>query len=266
MSVLKWVLGGMGWALGGPIGAIVGVALASLFDGARSLPSAEEESASTSSSSSSSSFSSSSSSSSTYNRSRRRTNQGNVRISILVLIAAVMKADGHVRKSELDRVKRYLLLNYSESEALEALQVLKGVLNQDFDPLPVAQQIAEHVNYSTRLEMLHFLLDLAFSDGEYAPSEERLIVALTAALRLSPADYRSLLSLYQKEDPDWAYTALEITPGATNEEVKKAYRRMAMKYHPDKVAGAGEDMVKKAEEKFRAINEAYETIKKQRGM
>ncbi|MBQ3914155.1 MAG: DnaJ domain-containing protein [Paludibacteraceae bacterium] len=73
--------------------------------------------------------------------------------------------------------------------------------------------------------------------------------------------------MYQKsKDPNWAYVALEIEPGATNDEVKKAYRRMAMKYHPDKVAGAGEEMREKATEKFRAINEAYEHIKSQRGI
>jgi DnaJ like chaperone protein len=70
----------------------------------------------------------------------------------------------------------------------------------------------------------------------------------------------------KKKDPNWAYTALEIDPSATNEEVKKAYRRMAMKYHPDKVASAGDDVKQRATEKFRAINEAYEYIKMIRGM
>ena len=81
------------------------------------------------------------------------------------------------------------------------------------------------------------------------------------------ADYQSLLALYQRhKDVNWAYTALEIQPNATDDEVKKAYRRMAMKYHPDKVANAGEDIRKQATEKFRGINEAYEHIKKQRGL
>ena len=81
------------------------------------------------------------------------------------------------------------------------------------------------------------------------------------------ADYQSILALYQRhKDVNWAYTAVEIQSDATDEEVKKAYRRMAMKYHPDKVANAGEEIRKQATEKFRGINEAYEHIKKQRGI
>ena len=84
---------------------------------------------------------------------------------------------------------------------------------------------------------------------------------------IQPMDYRSLLSMYRRDaDPNWAYTALEITPQATDEEVKRAYRRMAMKYHPDKVSNAGEEVQRSATEKFRIINQAYETIKKARGI
>ena len=86
-------------------------------------------------------------------------------------------------------------------------------------------------------------------------------------MSLQSADYQSILALYQRhKDRNWAYTALEISPTATDEEVKKAYRRMAMKYHPDKVANACEEIRKQATEKFRGVNEAYEHIKQQRGL
>ena len=62
------------------------------------------------------------------------------------------------------------------------------------------------------------------------------------------------------------YSVLEVPRTATQDEIKKAFRKQAMKYHPDKVAGAGEEMREKATEKFRAINEAYEHIKSQRGI
>ena len=178
-----------------------------------------------------------------------------------------MKADGHVKRQELDAVKRFLLQNFGENDGKEALQMLKEMLKQNIDYVQVAQQIRVNVNYSTRLEILHFLLDLAHADGEYASQEEYIIEQIAKALGLSNADYRSLLALYgKKKDPNWAYQALEIEPSATNDEVKKAYRRMAMKYHPDKVASAGEEVKQKATEKFRAINEAYEYIKTLRGI
>jgi DnaJ like chaperone protein len=68
------------------------------------------------------------------------------------------------------------------------------------------------------------------------------------------------------EDTDWAYKVLEIEKSASNDEIKKAYRSMAVKYHPDKVAYLGDDIRKSANEKFQKVNEAYEKVKKERGL
>jgi DnaJ like chaperone protein len=59
---------------------------------------------------------------------------------------------------------------------------------------------------------------------------------------------------------------LEIDSSATDDEVKKAYRKQAMKHHPDKVSHLGEEIRKAAEEKFQKLNEAYERIKSARGI
>lgn len=253
MSAAKWLLGGLGFVLGGPIGAIIGVVIGGLFEGSAALPGGSSETRTGYQTS--------------QQQNRRTASADDIRVSLLVLIACVMKADGRVKKVELDKVKQFLLRNYGEQGALQALQVLKGLLDQDINPASVATQIAANVNYSTRLELVHFLLEIANSDADFADSEKQVIDIIAGALNISQADYRSLLALYQKaQDPNWAYQALEIEPGATDDEVKKAYRRMAMKYHPDKVAGAGEEIREKATEKFRAINEAYEAIKKQRGI
>lgn len=253
MGFFKWLfLSGLGYAIGGPIGLLIAQVVTFLSDGiSTALPQGD-------------------SSQTTHTNQRtytRHATQGDIRVSILILVACVLKADGIVKKSELGVVKKYLLQTYGESAALEALQVLKKLLEQDIDHLAVANQIKQYVNYSTRLAILQFLVNLAFADGEYAQAEALVIEQISVALGVSDADYRSLLAVYGKtQSPDWAYQALEITRSASNEEVKKAYRRMAMKYHPDKVASAGEDVKQKATEKFRAINEAYESIKKERGM
>ena len=188
-------------------------------------------------------------------------------MSLIVLIACVMKADGLVKKSEVNHIKPFLLKNYGEEGARDALQLLKELLQKDINPVGVSRQIAQHVNYSTRLEILHLLLDVAMADGEMADSEVQVVETIVEHMGIQPMDYRSLLSMYRRDaDPNWAYTALEITPQATDEEVKRAYRRMAMKYHPDKVSNAGEEVQRSATEKFRIINQAYETIKKARGI
>lgn len=251
MSAAKWILGGLGFVLGGPIGAVIGVIIGSLFEDNKALPKAGDTTESAG----------------TGQHFRHRPTQGDIRVSLLVLVACVMKADGHVKRQELDVVKRFLLQNYGEEDGKAALQMLRQLLDQQIDHIAVARQIRDNVNYSTRLEILHFLLDLAHADGAYDPAEQQVIEQIFQALYVSPADYRALLALYgRQQDPDWAYKALEIEPSATNEDVKKAYRRMAMKYHPDKVASAGDDVKQKATEKFRAVNEAYEAVKKQRGM
>ena len=172
-----------------------------------------------------------------------------------------------VLKAEINYIKPFLLRNFGEEGAKQALQLLKELIDKDIDATAVAQQIRQYVNYSTRLELVHLLLDLANADGEISGNELRVIEQISINMAVQSADYQSLLALYQRhKDVNWAYTALEIEPTATDAEVKKAYRRMAMKYHPDKVANAGEEIRKQATEKFRGINEAYEHIKQQRGL
>ena len=248
MSASKWILGGLGFVLGGPIGALIGVGIASLFDmGSQRVEEYTQD----------------------IPRSSRartaRATQGDVRVSIIVLLACVIKADGRVLKSEISSIKPFLVRNFGEEGAKQALQLLKQLLEQDINPAQVAQQIRQHVNYSVRLELVHLLLEVAKADGDVAEAETQVIEQIAIHMGIATADYQSLLSLYrQHKDANWAYTALEIEPSASDEEVKKAYRRMAMKYHPDKVANAGEAIRQQATEKFRKINEAYEAIKEMR--
>jgi DnaJ like chaperone protein len=184
-----------------------------------------------------------------------------------VLLACVIKADGRVLKSEINFIKPFLLRTFGQEGAKQALLLLKELLNQHIDVAAVAQQVAQYVNYSTRLELLHLLLQVANADGEIDSNELNVINRIATNMSIKDADYQSILALFKRQqDSNWAYTALEIQPSATDEEVKKAYRRMAMKYHPDKVANAGENIRQQATDKFRGINEAYEHIKKQRGL
>ena len=248
MSLGKWILGGLGFAVGGPIGALIGVFVASMFDLSKDSQNDHESTRST-------------------NHGRRRATQGDISVSIIVLLACVIKADGRVLKSEINFIKPFLLRTFGEERAKQALALLKQLLTEDIDPVAVSRQMAQYINYSTRLEFVRLLLEVSNSDGDIAPEELNIIEIIATNMSVQPADYQSLLALYQRhKDVNWAYTALEISPSATNDEVKKAYRRMAMKYHPDKVANASEELRKQATDKFRGINEAYEHIKQQRGM
>ena len=181
--------------------------------------------------------------------------------------AAVMKADGSVVKSELNVVKSYLLKHYGEDEALDALRMLRELLKQDIDYRAVAGQVRMNVTYSARLQLLHVLFSIAMSDGQMPEREMAVVKAIADAMGVYDSDFRSIMAMFSvSRNEDWAYEVLEIKKEATDDEVKKAYRRMAMKYHPDKLAGMGEDIKQQSTEKFRKINEAYEHIKSVRGM
>jgi DnaJ like chaperone protein len=237
----KWLGGGLGWAFGGPIGGLIGFAVGSMFDAPTITVKTTQD--------------------------RAASAQNDFKMSLLVLIACVMKADGRIQKSELAIVKRFLVANFGEDGALEALQILKNLLEQDINETEVAMQINQYMNYSAKLQLVHLLFDIAMSDGEVHPSEQAMLERIATIFRISKADFESLKAPYFKNsDPTWAYKTLEIEPTATEDEIKKAYRRMAMKFHPDKVHNLGEEMKKSAHEKFRTINEAYETIKKAKGM
>lgn len=242
----KWITGGLGFVLGGPIGALIGFFVGSLIENSSQLQMQESRSPS---------------------ENNNQTAEGDFKVSLLVLIASVMKADGKPNKSELNLVKQFLLSNFGEEGALEALQLLKNLLKQDINDVEVAIQINRYMNYSAKLQLVHFLFDIAYVDGVEHLNEVQVIQRIASNLRITPLDFESLRAPYRKsKDTNWAYKTLEIETVATNDEVKKAYREMAKKYHPDTVANLGEDIKKKATEKFRTINEAYEELKKQRGI
>ena len=233
----KWIAGGLGWAFLGPIGGILGFVLGSILDKDNMVA---ENSAGNS-----------------------RTTTGGYVMSLLVLIAATMKADGKVLKSELDYVKTFLVHNFGADSARSAVNMLHDLLKQSIPVADVCRQIQKNLDYSSRLQMLHFLFGIAQADGNVTTNEQELLKHMAQNLGISEKDLESIQSMFIA-NKDAAYKILEIDPSASVENIKKAYRTMAMKYHPDNVSYLGEDFQNAAKEKFQKVNEAYETIKKER--
>ena len=190
-------------------------------------------------------------------------------VGMMTLVAAVMKADGRATKSELEHVKAFLAENFSRDFAREALAALRELLKIDRPVGPVCRRLASDLNYSQRLELLHLLYGVAWADGVFDAGEERLLLQIGRDLGIRAADVGSIAAMFRRqaaeakaqEDAEDDYRILGIEKGASEEEVRKAYRRMAMKYHPDKVAHLGPEFQRDAEAKFRRIHEAYERIK-----
>ena len=187
-------------------------------------------------------------------------------VSLLVLSSAVIKADGQVSQSELNCVREFIRRSFGDSAVDEAMRMLDGFNRQQVNIYSVGDQIASNMNYSQRLQLFHYLVQIATADGLFSKSEKSVLEAIGAVIRLQNSDINSVIAMFYKETDESAYAVLGISPSATDDEVKSAYRRMAMKNHPDKVATLGPEVQKAAEEKFRQIQDAYETIKRQRGM
>jgi DnaJ like chaperone protein len=165
----------------------------------------------------------------------------------------------------LDFVKRFLVTQFGVEEAELQLRALREILKQEYDLSLITGQIRQNMEYAGRLQLLHFLYGISMADGVAHPSEIQAIEQISSLLGVSPPDLVSIRSMFIK-DATSAYKIMEISQDATDEEVKKAYRKMALKYHPDRVSTMGEDVQKAAKLKFQELQAAYEEIKKQRGM
>ncbi|MBP3763747.1 MAG: TerB family tellurite resistance protein [Bacteroidales bacterium] len=259
-SITKWLFAGLGWAIGGPIGALLGWFLGKAIAPDRLTEAPPQAS---------------------HRGPYRNTgSQQDINAALMVLIAAVMKADGQVKRSELDYVKRFLLQNYGEQRGKQMLKLLQQLVEQDIPVADVCAQIKVNTDYNTRYHMTDFLFGLGGADGHFHQAELHTLRQIALHLGLSSSDYTSIHERHvgstgygygggssQSSRPRTGsygkdpYKILGIDSSATDDEVKKAYRRMAMKYHPDRVAGMSEELQRNASEQMKAVNQAYEQIK-----
>ncbi len=287
MGLPKWIGGILGWVSGGPIGALLGVLAGSavehliewsmqITDGSDPLGGSGKGRTGfgrTGYGQGSNGYGQASgygrTNSGTYARTTRGWSAAEQRnsffVSLLVLSSAVIKADGRTHPAELRTVQEFMRRNFGESAAQEAMSMLEQLGSQQVNIYSVGPQIAANMNYSQRLQLLNYLIQIATSDGDFSSSEKSVIEAIASTIGIRPTDAASAIAMFYR-DADSAYSVLGISPSASDDEVKSAYRRMAMKNHPDKVATLGPDVQKAASEKFRKIQQAYETIKKQRGL
>jgi len=248
MSFGKWIGGALGWAMGGPIGGIIGFAVGAMaddksFNGVRQGETTQRQT--------------------NYNQYRRQTQSGDFASALLVLSAAVMKADNRLLKSELDFIREFYTKQFGSAAAAQHIGVLKELLQKDIPVREVCEQIRYYMEHPMRLQLLYYLFGIAKADGNVDKNEIQIIETIAHYLGLNAKDYESLKAMHYK-DTESAYKILEIDSTVADDEVKKAYRKMAMKYHPDKVRGLGEQHEKSANEKFIKVQEAYEQIKKER--
>lgn len=268
----KWIGGFIGLIAGGPLGALAGFALGSLLDEDGD---DVQEINQNSYGHRSSAYSNTQSQANYQSRTRYEEEQRNTfRFSLLVLASYIIRADGKVMHSEMNLLRQWLRNNFGQNAVDDGEQIILKLFEQQkllghskFRSMVMGscEQLRQIMSYEQRLQLLNFLVMIAQADGFVATAEVNALRECTLALGLSETDLNSMLNLQDAgTNLDAAYKVLGVSPTATNDEVKAAFRRLTLQNHPDKVASLGEDVRKAAEKKFKEINAAKETIWKAR--
>lgn len=257
MAVGKWIGGFLGLMSGGPLGALAGFILGTLFDV----------------------FTDGDSTPTFSNEEEQRAYQASgdrngFLFSLMVLSAHIIHADGKIMHSEMEYVRRFLRNNFGAQAVTEGESILlrlfdekksRGAAWWNQQIRDICLQLAGAMPQEHRLQLIAYLCEIAKADRNIAESEVNALRELCSNMRLDPNNVEQMLGLGGTSLDD-AYKALGITKEATDDEVRRAYKKMALQHHPDRVASLGEDVRKAAERKFQEIGEAKDRIYKARGM
>jgi DnaJ like chaperone protein len=242
--MIRWIAAIIGYSIFRFPGAIIGFLLGSLFEG---------------------NSSSSGSRRSIFTQSKQRVSPAEFELNLLSLASLVIKADGIVNQKELDFVRQYFVQAYGKEQANATFKVFnEEIKKKQLSAQKIAAFLRNRMRYESRLQIIHFLFSVAKADGQISDPEVREINNITGFLGINHHDFESIKAMFFN-NPDSAYKILEIEKTANPDQIKKAYRTMVKKYHPDKLQHMDEVYRNGAEEKFRKVQEAYEQIQKERG-
>ena len=228
------IIGGIGWTFGGPLGGVLGFISGAVVD---SIFLIKEE----------------------------KKPIGIFSTNLLVLLAAVLKADMPASSSKIKLIKRFLKKNYDAKTADEAFSQLEEILRQDIPIDDACTKIRNSLDYSSCLQLAQFIYKLARIDGKITEATQLIINAIANGLGVASGNKQNTRQAISQNDAiSAAYAIMGVNGSANIANIKKAYRKLAVEYHPDKVAHLGEAQKKIANENFLQLTNAYDIIKKER--
>lgn len=201
--------------------------------------------------------------------------------SAAAMLAKMAKADGRISKVEISAVEAaFAKLGFSRAARSYAIDVFRKAKDDSHSIYEYAGDFASVVgNGDVRVIFYEMLWDIACADGDLSATEKNILERITPYLKISSewfgVFYRERFysssrdrSAYRRDDMSDAYSQLGVSPSASDDEVRKAYRSLAKRYHPDtlKAQGLPEEMVARANERMSKINAAWSAVKKERGL
>ena len=250
MGIIGKVLGGaIGFAMGGPLGAVAGAVFGHAYDSSKQTP--------------------------RLGYSDRVSTAEQSQITFFVaafsMLAKLTKSDGTISDEEVRSIENFMArdLHLSPSDRKIAVDIFHTAVAS---PETFESFAAQFYNaFHDQPQMLEFMTDIllrvSLSDGQLTPGEEQMIDSAVRIFHISPARFEELKARYVSKTEKY-YAILGASRTDSIEEIKKKYRRLVSEYHPDKIASKGlpEEFIRFANDKFREIQEAYDAIKKEKGV
>jgi DnaJ like chaperone protein len=204
---------------------------------------------------------------------------------LVALMAKVAKADGKVCELEAELLKHTfndISSHFENSEEIrDKLKLLYAKEKQSFDNMiSICEKLYSLTinDYNKRAKIMEYLLNLAFIDKEFSDTEKMITEDISNALKIKKEDFERLIATFKAFytqqaaskaiSLEKAYEVLQSNVNDDNATLKKNYRNLVKKHHPDIISGQGaaQNIIDEATKKLQEINEAYEIIKKDRGI
>lgn len=195
-------------------------------------------------------------------------------VHILVKIAQL---DDHVSKDEVQTIQRFFQYNlhYNQTKMAWVKNLIKEATESAETLESMLEEFKRTFAYEPRLILLELIYQIVYTKDPIPENELRKARQIAIFLEISQYDQRTIEAKYtyhrqrqaaEARDSDVHYYAvLGLEPGADMDTIKKSYRQLSMKYHPDKVSHLGDEFKKVAEEKMKEINAAYDFFKRKFG-